>query len=116
MVESSSRLRQPTNKALAPVAQKRKNSAQGDLERWATEVLCKRGLEAVIVVLEEVGELEDLSLARLNGLYLSRSETLAEVGVDLCPIRGRFGTEEETTHLRNFLDRGVHESGRHVGG
>ena len=39
--------------------------------------MCKRLFETVIVVLEEIGKLEDLGLAGLDGLELPGSETLA---------------------------------------
>jgi len=96
-------------------------NAQGRLERWAPEVLCKRPFETVIVVLEEVGELENLSLAGLDGLELSGPETLAQVGVDLVVdgngcIEVRSWMSEGNTHPRYLVERGVYKFGRHVGG
>ena len=60
-----------------------KGNAQGCLESWTTEVSCKRLFETVIVVLEEIGKLEDLGLAGLDGPEFASSETLAQVGMDL---------------------------------
>lgn len=45
--------------------------------------MCKGRFETVIVILDEIGELEDLGLAELDGLEFPSSETLAQVGVDL---------------------------------
>lgn len=63
--------------------EKEGKNTQGGLERRTTEILCKRCFETVIVVLEEIGKLEDLRLANLDRLEFSGSETLAQVGVYL---------------------------------
>lgn len=86
IVESSSRLREANNRTRQRKRHRRdstQGNAQRRLERWATEVLCKRRFETVSVVLDEIGELEDLGPAKLNGLEFPSSETLAQVGVDL---------------------------------
>lgn len=43
----------------------------------------KRLFEAVIVVLDEIGQLKNLCLAGVDGLELASSETLSQVGMDL---------------------------------
>ena len=52
--------------ARRPIEAEGRRNAQRGLERWATEVLCKRLFETVIVVFEEIGKLEDLGLAGLD--------------------------------------------------
>jgi hypothetical protein len=85
MVESSSRLPHVTMGTVneASVQAERERNAQGRLESWPTEVSCKRLFETVIVVLEEIGQLEDLGPAGVDGLELAGSEALAQVGMNL---------------------------------
>jgi hypothetical protein len=85
MVESSSRLPHATMGTVneASVQAEGEINAQGRLESWTTEILCKRLFETVIVVFEEIGKLEDLGPAGLDGLELAGSEVLAQFGMDL---------------------------------
>ena len=84
--------------------------AQRDLERWTTEVASKRLFEAIIVVLEETGKLEDLSLAGTYGPEPARSETLVELGMDLGGILSALVGDMRRGRTRGISSMGVYTS------
>ena len=85
-------------------ARRTRRSRGADNRGLRSEVQCKGLLEAVVVVLEEVGELKDLGLACLDGPDFA--EAVVQVRVNLAKNTVRFfrSWTRGITDLRNVVD------------